>query len=157
MQRSKNVWPAATQFLILVSFTFLIGCGGSSDKGRGIPVSGTITLAGVPVEGVNVTFLNDTFAGYARTDAGGNYRLVQGALPGTNRIVISKIEGGVDPNFYDPESGMDAGQIDAAAMGSGIQMELPKNLVPDEYGDPLRTRLTFEVPSDGATGVNFNI
>ena len=47
-------------------------------------------MNGAPIEGANVTFLNDTFAGFARTDASGRYRLVQGALPGTNKIVISK-------------------------------------------------------------------
>lgn len=118
-------------------------------------------MNGEPIEGANVTFLNDTFAGFARTDASGHYRLVQGALPGTNRIVISKIEGGVESIISDlnpeGEPEMDAGQIDAAAMGLGAQVNLPKNLVPDEYGDPVRTKLTFEVPKDGATGVDFNL
>ncbi len=161
MQTSQNHLQVAARLLIPICVLFTVGCGGSADKGRGIPVSGTVTMNGEPIEGANVTFLNDTFAGFARTDASGRYRLVQGALPGTNKIVISKMEGGVESIVYDlnpeGESEMDAGQIDAAAMGLGAQVDLPKNLVPDEYGDPARTRLTFEVPKDGATGVDFNL
>jgi len=118
-------------------------------------------MNGAPIEGANVTFLNDTFAGFARTDASGRYRLVQGALPGTNKIVISKLEGGVESIVYnlkfDMDSEMDAGQMDAAAMGVGAKVNMPRNLFPDEYGDPGRTRLTYDVPKNGATGVDFNL
>jgi hypothetical protein len=161
MKTSSNHWNLAARCLMPVSVLLIAGCGGSADNGRGIPVSGTVTMNGAPIEGANVTFLNDTFAGFARTDSNGRYRLVQGALPGTNKIVISKMEDGVEAIITDvdsdSESVMDAGQIDAAAMGLNAKGDLPKNLFPDEYGDPVRTRLTFEVPKDGATGVDFNL
>ena len=145
------------QLLLSLCAVMMTGCGGGGSPGRGVPVSGTITMGGTPLEGANVSFLNGTFAGFARTDAAGKYRLVQGALPGTNKIVITKIEGGAEPVVNDPESGMDAGQMEAAAMGTGEEVEKPINLVPDEYGDPNKTKLTYEVPSGGADGVDFSI
>jgi hypothetical protein len=157
MSSFRKLWQNSSRPLIAVSALMLLGCGESVSPGRGVPVSGTITMGGEPLEGANVYFLNGTFAGFARTDAAGKYRLVQGALPGTNKIVISKIEGGAEPVVNDPESGMDAGQMEAAAMGSGTEVKKPKNLVPDEYGDATRTKLTFDVPTAGADGVDFNI
>lgn len=157
MYSFRNLWPTSSRLLITVAVLFLPGCGESVDPGRGVPVSGTITMDGVPLEGASVTFMNGTFAGYAHTNAEGKYRLVQGALPGSNKIVITKIDGGAEPVVNDPESGMDAGQMEAAAMGTGVEVEKPKNLVPDEYGDPNKTKLTYEVPSGGADGVDFSI
>ena len=144
------------QLLVSLCAVMMTGCGGGGSPGRGVPVSGTITMGGTPLEGANVSFLNGTFAGFARTDAAGKYRLVQGALPGTNKIVITKIEGEAEV-VLDPESGMDAGQMEAAAMGTSEEVEKPINLVPDEYGDPNKTKLTFDVPSGGADGVDFSI
>ena len=152
-----NFRSVSLQFLLPLSAILMAGCGGEGSAGRGVPVSGTITMAGTPLEGANVSFLNGTFAGFARTDAAGKYKLVQGALPGTNKIVITKIIGGAEPAVDDAASGMDAGQMEAAAMGSGVEVEKPLNLVPDEYGDPNKTKLTFEVPSGGADGVDFSI
>ncbi len=157
MYAFSNCRTVSLQLLLPLCAILMSGCSEKGKPGRGVPVSGTITMGGSPLEGANVSFLNGTFAGFARTDAAGKYRLVQGALPGTNKIVISKIEGGAEPVVNDPESGMDAGQMEAAAMGSGVEVEKPKNLVPDEYGDSSRTKLTFEVPSGGADGVDFTI
>ncbi len=134
-----------------------VGCGDST-SGRGVPVSGTITLNGEPLTGANITFLNDTFAGFGRTDEQGRFRLVQGARPGVNKVVISKLKDGVQPSTGDAESGMDAGQFEAAAMGGGsTTAALPKDLLPPEFSDPNRTQLTFDVPGDGASDVDFNI
>ena len=152
-----NYRSVSLQLLLPFCAILMTGCGGEGSKGRGVPVSGTITMAGTPLEGANVSFLNGTFAGFARTDAAGKYTLVQGALPGTNKIVITKIIGGAEPAVDDAASGMDAGQMEAAAMGSGVEVEKPLNLVPDEYGDPTKTKLTYDVPSGGADGVDFSI
>ena len=147
------------RLILLAPAVCLLGCGDSVDPGRGVPVSGTVTMDGKPLEGASVSFLNETFTGYGRTDAQGKYRLVQGALPGKNKVVISKVEGGAAPAaMTDAESGMDAGQFEAAAMGSGeAGIEPPKDLVPAEYSNPASTKLTFEVPGAGADGVDFNI
>lgn len=153
----SNFRAVSLQLSLVLCAVLMSGCGGEGSKGRGVPVSGTVTMDGAPLDGANISFLNGTFAGFARTDAAGKYRLVQGALPGTNKIVITKIIGGAEPAVDDAASGMDAGQMEAAAMGTGVEVEKPLNLVPDEYGDPTKTKLTYEVPSGGADGVDFNI
>ncbi len=153
----SNCRTISLQLLLPFCAILIAGCSDEGKPGRGVPVSGMITMGGSPLEGANVSFLNGTFAGFARTDAAGKYRLVQGALPGTNKIVITKIEGGAEAVVNDPESGMDAGQMEAAAIGAGVEVEKPLNLVPDEYGDPTKTKLTYDVPSGGADGVDFSI
>ena len=144
---------------VIVLSLILSGCGESAKPSRGVPVSGTITMDGVPLEGASVTFMNDSFVGYGTTDSSGKYRLVQGALAGTNKVTISKIEWGGDVVFDDPASGMDRGQMEAAALGNaGMDTpELPKDLVPEEYSNPAKTKLTFDVPSGGESGVDFSL
>ena len=159
MYRVQNSCVAWMPLIVLAPLLMVFGCGQSTAVGRGVAVSGTITLDGKPLEGATVNFLNDTFAGFGRTNADGKYRLVQGALPGTNKIVISKLEGGAAAAVVeDTEAGMDSGQYEAAAMGSGGTVaSKPKDLVPEDYSDPEKTKLTYEVPADGASGVDFSI
>lgn len=141
----------------------LAGCGESVKPGRGVPVAGTITLGGKPLADAEVLFTNDTFVGVARTDAEGRYRLVQGALPGNNRVSVSKYEGSQGPGLVSPQpeaDGMDAGQQAAADMGWGAlkkKKDGPKQLVPGDYSNPSTTKLTYNVPPEGADGVDFNL
>lgn len=142
---------------------FLSGCGESVAPGRGVPVSGTVTLEGKPLADADIMFTNETFVGVAKTDAEGRYRLVQGALPGNNRVSVSKYEGGQGPALASPQpeaDGMDAGQQAAADMGWGAQKKKatgPKQLVPADYSNPSTTKLTYSVPPEGASGVDFNL
>ena len=159
MRRFQSLNWNSVRVLLLIPVLALSGCGGGVDPGKGVAVSGTVTMDGKPLEGANVTFMNGTFAGYGRTNAEGKYRLVQGALPGNNKVVISKIEGGGEAPVDDPESGMDAGMREAEAMGNpeGEAPRIAKDLVPAEYSDPSKTKLTYEVPAGGTTDVNFDI
>jgi hypothetical protein len=139
------------------------GCGDAVKPGRGVPVSGTVSLGGQPLADAEILFTNDTFVGVARTDTEGRYRLVQGALPGKNRVSISKYEGGAAPAMANPQptaDGMDAGQAAAAAMGWGSEQKKvagPKQLVPADYSNPTTTKLTYDVPTAGADDVDFNL
>jgi len=141
----------------------LSGCGESVAPGRGVPVSGTVTMEGKPLADADIMFTNDTFVGVAKTDAEGRYRLVQGALPGNNRVSVSKYEGGQGPALASPQpeaDGMDAGQQAAAQMGWGDQKKKaagPKQLVPADYSNPSTTKLTYSVPPEGGSGVDFNL
>lgn len=158
MKSSENLSTRSLVKTSIVLSLLFSGCGESAKPSRGVPVSGTITMGGVPLEGASVTFMNDTFVGYGTTDSSGKYSLVQGALPGQNKVTISKVEGG-DVVVGDAESGMDSGQMEAAALGnSGADVpKLPVDLVPEEYSNPAKTKLTFEVPSGGESGVDFSI
>ena len=102
-------------------------------------------MGGKPLADADVMFTNETFVGVAKTDAEGRYRLVQGALPGSNRVSVSRYEGGQGPAPASPQpagDGMDAGQQAAADMGWGAQKNKtagPKQLVPADYSNSLTT------------------
>ncbi|MEY3228972.1 MAG: hypothetical protein RLZZ536_3591 [Planctomycetota bacterium] len=152
---------AMYRMMCLAALLLLSGCGESVKPGRGVPVSGKITLGGKPLADADVLFTNDTFVGFGKTDAEGNYRLVQGALPGQNRVSLSKYEGGKAPTPTGAPGGdgMDAGQMAAAQMGWGNEKKQtgPKQLVPADYADPATTKLTFDVSAEGSSGVDFNL
>ena len=67
---------AMYRMMCLAALLLLSGCGESVKPGRGVPVSGRITLGGKPLADADVLFTNDTFVGFGKTDAEGNYRLV---------------------------------------------------------------------------------
>jgi hypothetical protein len=127
-------------------------------------VSGVVTLEGKPLADADVYFQKDEYSGFARTDAEGRYRLVQGAAVGMNKVYFSKWVGGEGVN-PDPESGMDFGQFQAAAEGNvdprtgklpgGVEM--PKQIVPEQYNSPGSSKLTYDVPKGGSTSADFDL
>jgi hypothetical protein len=149
--------------VVLATLLLLAGCGDDVKPGRGVPVAGKITLGGKPLADADILFTNDTFVGFGKTDAEGKYRLVQGALPGSNKVSMSKYEGGASPpptGAQPTGEGMDAGQMAAANMGwgsDGKKKAGPKQLVPADYSDPAMTKLTFDVPKEGGSDVNFDL
>lgn len=87
-----------------------VGCGG----GPTVPVSGTVTLDGEPLEGATVIFTpqDDGRPSAARTDSEGRYELTfsrdaRGALPGKHVVTISTYSGedtDSDPEYAIPAS-----------------------------------------------------
>lgn len=153
--------------LATVALMWLVGCGG--DKGRQIPdtvdVSGVVTMDGKPLAGASVNFFHEDypdFAGYGKTDDQGRFTLVQGAVPGTNKVTVSKIVGeelGVGEGD-DAEGALDDGQI-AASTGADIGAAPKKaglgQQVPPEYSDASKTKLTFMVPDGGTESADFKL
>lgn len=146
----------------------LSGCGGGADGT--VNVSGTITLDGQPLSGANVNFISPDgkFAGYGKTNANGVFTLVQGAKPGENRIVISKVDpaqlpaGGAFQFSENPEDGMDHGQLGAMMFDTtGTVRAGTANItgetLPAEYSDPASTQLTFNVPDSGTSSADFRL
>jgi hypothetical protein len=144
----------------LVFLIALLAVGGCGRSGREIPdtvdVSGTVTLDGKPVEGVEVNFMTDESAAFGKTDREGKFELVQGAAPGQNKVFFSKIEGG--DIVLDPESGMDEGQLQAMAQAQGGQsgVKVARQIIPQEYSNP-DSPLTFNVPDGGTDKANFKL
>lgn len=90
----SNAGSGTTFFGIAIALLLCVpGCGGS-DFPRTAPVSGTVTLKGKPIEGAEVYFVHEKLVAMATTDKDGHYELVQGAVPGENKVYFSKIEGG---------------------------------------------------------------
>lgn len=141
----------------------MVGVSGCGPKHVGPPtakVSGVVTMGGKPLEGAEVHFITETFAGsVGKTNAEGRYTLPTGAAIGANKVFITKMEGGSGMDFNNPDEGMDAGQLDAMATGGGPApgVVLPKELVPEDYSKPEKTLLKFDVPAGGTDAANFDI
>jgi hypothetical protein len=119
----------------------MLGCGSPI-----IPVSGTVTLDGKPLEGAGVGFhpRGEGPLGSAVTNMQGEYAIEsinrRGLPPGTYRVTISK----------KIQSGFDEYERVGAA---GIQV---KSLVPAIYGDVEKTPLSAEV-QDGKYRFDFEL
>lgn len=138
----------------------LAGCGGSSGGPVTAPVSGKVTFNGAPLEGAVVNFAVDDFVGSGKTAADGTYSLVTGAAVGENKVWIEK-RNTPDGFESDPESGMDAGQAEAAtlAMDPDKPDAEPSTLeqIPEDYSDPAKTILKVVVSDGGTDSANFDI
>lgn len=130
----------------------LSGCGDANTGPETVPVSGTVTLDGKPVSGAQVTFVHETFAAFGETDANGKYELVPGAVPGENKIVLSKWEGGPAPG---EDTGIDEEQM--RMMAEAGAPNAPKQVFPQEVTNEATTTLTFSVPEEGSEAANFEL
>jgi hypothetical protein len=147
----------------MILLGLMCGCGGESVSGpETVDVSGTVKLGGQPLAGATVYFMTDGFTSVGTTDDSGAYQLPHGAVPGTNKVYITKMEGG--DLVADPEAGMDAEQFRAmqqATQGDGAAQtspdSMPKEVIPPEYSDPQKTTLTFQVPEEGTTTADFDL
>jgi hypothetical protein len=126
------------------------GCGKGANNGL-IPVSGHVRLDGQPLPGASITFHSNTVQVPGLTDNDGRYELKPGAAAGEYRVVIGKMEGSeqamlaVDPGAI--------GRVKPAAAPSGP----PKQVVPVNYSDPIKTELRFTVASPGTTRADFDL
>jgi len=154
-----------TRHVMTVCILFLIfslqGCGGGADDGPPrASVSGSVTINGKPVEGLEVHFINPDHPNngtFGVTDSKGKYKFVKGAVVGLNNVFFSKVEGG-DPSFLN-EEGMDETQLEAMNIGGPQSRKSdtgPKQIVPKEYTAGA-SKLTFEVPAGGTSKANFEL
>jgi hypothetical protein len=146
---------------MLLSAALLVsipGCGEGGNARRTVRVAGTVYLDDQPLEGAQVRFFADDFVSFATTGPDGRYELVQGAVLGSNKVAISKIEGG--DIEMDPESGFDDGQLEAMISATGDEgnaLNLPRELIPIKYSDPEKSELTYPVPEGGTTEADFRL
>ena len=136
----------------LIGLACLAGCGPSGPKT--VQVSGTLKIKGQPVEGVEVQFVTEKFAGFGKTNAEGKFQLVPGAIPGSNKVCFRKFDGGQLKD--DPQAGMDAGQFAAMQQVQDAEVTV-KQLIPPEYGNAATTKVEFTVPPEGTTTADFDL
>lgn len=140
------------------------GCG-SGQAGPGTAqVSGLVTLDGKPLAGAEVHFVGEKLSGYGVTNSEGKYTLVQGAVPGVNKVYISKIEGGKN---VDSAMAEDVEQLRMAAEAlkndpsrtpsKGELATIPHEIIPDQFSNPQKTKLTFPVPDGGTRSADFRL
>jgi hypothetical protein len=150
--------------LLMATVAMSAGCSEGRRGPKTVQVAGTLYLDGKPLEGAEIRFFSSDFVSVAVSGSGGKYELVQGGVPGENRVTVRKIEG--DGIKLDPDAGYDLGQLEAqmeavaqASGRSGKRGDVPglKQLVPDHYGDPSKTKLTYTVPEGGTDSADFRL
>jgi hypothetical protein len=136
-----------------------VGCGGASF----VPVTGTVTLDGKPLAGAAVNFTPATAGqgqvAQGQTDESGKFTLSSvgglGAVPGSYKIGVSKLEGAAAGSTLKGDSAKAA----AGAAPTGTTLSgpgggpmagppaQPKSAVPAKYVNPDQSGLTAEVKS----------
>lgn len=164
----NTVSKALSVVLNLSVLTALVGCGGS-DKPQTFPVSGKVTLDGVPVEGASVMFRPEGPGrpGTAITDSSGVYRLSSygepndGAAPGVYTIAVIKIGGpgasslaGSAPPPADPNA---LSTITVAPAGKEADAPETEYYVPKKYTDPSTSGLKLTITEGGGDDINLEL
>lgn len=138
----------------------MLGCGGSKDP-KMAAVSGRITLKGKPLANAEVHFVSGQFQGFGKTDDEGRYSLVRGAPIGVNKVYVVPADSNQPATGIDTSiEGMDAGQLaemQKHSRGRGRGARSKKPLIPVEYSDPAKSKLTFEVPAGGSKNADFSL
>ena len=145
----------------LVGLTVLLGAAAGCDGRRTpVPVSGTVTLDGKPVEGAIVSFhlLGDDKEGRpatGQTDKTGTFHLKtgneDGARPGEYKVVVVKNVLADPklkmPDFPDTPEGRNQREH-FIWKHYGDDQPPYKYVLPDRYGDLKATPLTCKIPGD---------
>lgn len=140
---------------VLCLVTGLTGCGSNEVKPtleKVVPVSGTLTYLGKPLEHHQVSFVptDGRRAAVGITDAEGKFTLgtndlADGAPPGKHKVSVT---------FAPPSP-------DDSATGSPIDdpelLPKPKVAIPAKYGNPETSEIVQEVPSGGLTDVKLDL
>jgi len=129
----------------LATLVLVTGCG--PGKPATVPVSGTVTLDGSPLEGASVTFTPAAGGRLATgtTDASGKFTLMtfaagDGAIVGSHKVGVSKMEAAAG------QQGDPSNQMLSGPPGAGGSQP-PKSLIPKKYSNPEKSGITVEVKS----------
>lgn len=145
-----------TRFATIAALAALMALAGCGDSLNLVPVSGTVTYNGKPVEGANVTFMPETGPiGTGTTDASGKYTLTTegkpGAVVGKHGVMINKssaVAGASSAPSPDDMMKM------ASKMGKGAA-SMSKPELPVKYSTTQGSGLSADVKADGANTFDF--
>ncbi|QDU76662.1 hypothetical protein Pan97_37170 [Bremerella volcania] len=147
-------------FLLLATITLAVSLGCSSEPPDDRParskVTGTVTLAGSPVEDARIQFhaANNSQGAIGQTKADGTFTLTtyvagDGALPGDYVVTISKKE--VESGLSEEE------KLKMQEMGRPIPSPKTKELMPREYTKSTSSPLKVTVTADGENHFDFDV
>lgn len=138
---------------LLICSVLLVGCGGG-DIPKTVPVTGTVTLDGKPIEGATVNFISDegSITASGKTDANGKFSLqaiigsqtATGTVVGSHGVAVVKTESS-GQEVTDPKAMM-AQMTTNPAITSQFKQ---KYLIPEKYSNPLQSKLKFQVTDAG--------
>jgi hypothetical protein len=134
----------------------LVGCGGGGgDHPATVPVTGTVTYNGTPVDDATVTFSPsaDGHPAIGKTDARGEFSLMTqwgtaGAVPGSYKVTVSKTE-------VQATEATEV-EVEAAPIDEGELFESVERL-PEKYKSVDSTDLTAEVKAEGGNTFAFDL
>lgn len=138
--------------LLILTAVLLAGCpGGTAIEGT-VPVTGTVTYQGTPVDGATVSFGPVGEGGRAAsglTSSSGEFTLTtlnvgDGVLPGKYRVTVSKVETQVP-------------QAEGETMDYQAAKPEVKHLVPEKYERAATSGLEAEVTVDGENRFTFDL
>jgi hypothetical protein len=152
--------------LVALGLFATLGCGGS-DFPDPIPVSGTVSYQGKPVEGAKVTFLSRSGGRSASgtTDATGAYALTtfntdDGAIPDEYTVTIAKYDSADTGESIDAASGEMGANYDemmaAAASGKG-DVDAEASDLPAKYANAAESGLSRTVAEGQANEFSFDL
>jgi len=148
--------------LLLAAF---VGCPNGDTGLATVPVTGTVTLDGSPVDGARVAFSPKSADGKAAagvTDASGRFELTtveagDGAMPGSYAVTITKVSGALADQAGDKRARgetLTPEEMEAmmkVAEGGAEQ----KSAIPEKYAVADTSGFTAEVKSGGASDFPF--
>lgn len=136
----------------MVSFS---GCGGGYQTGEieaSVPVNGTLTFQGKPLESYQVVFMPDDGRRVATgvTDANGNFtlgtnKLGDGAPPGPCKVAIQFAPPTVD------------GAGNEVIIDDPSKLPKPKIKIPAKYGNPETSGISQDVPKGGLKDLKIDL
>jgi len=149
------------------------GCGGNDeDRVSLVPVSGTLTLDGKPLEGTIITFVPDS-SNKDKTDGGdvtgsggafdAKYRNRKGLAPGKYKVVVPRPGSGPGAAAKGPGLPEDitksAYMSDLASAGGTSSPGSPAKKAPPPwlYGTAEKSPLSHEVTAKGDSGLTFDL
>jgi hypothetical protein len=137
---------SALRAALAVPLLALAGCGGADDDGLDRQaVSGTVTMAGQPLEKGTIQFL---------PDGGDASKAIGGGAPITAGSYAISAEEGLPPGNYIVSISAPAGGADQGGdPGSGAK--LPKETIPSKYNTA--TTLKAQVKSGETNAINFEL
>lgn len=143
-------------FVLIVTTLSLVGCSKSGLDGL-VPVSGTVTYKGKPVEGADLVFNPESEgrAASAKSDASGKFHVTtldpqDGAKPGNYKVAISKKE------MINPMTAEEAEDWFHKHSGPPPPRKI-KNELPEKYADEKTSGLTATVTESGSNDLSFEL
>lgn len=159
---------------LLLALPLALGCS-KAPKLPTVPVSGTVTMDGQPLEGASVGFspVNpDGTPANGTTDAQGTFRLQtylgasfgqgDGAMPGDYIVMVTKYEAktGSAPSADEiaaQQKAMDEARKTGKPPEPSAMLGQPKLLTPEEYSNPKKTTLKATVKDSGNQPFTFDL
>lgn len=142
MNGSNTAWSSWVVAGVVAAVA--VGCGPAGPSTSG--VSGTVSVAGKPVEGATVTFVPEKGAPVMGTTDGAGKFTIAKAVRGANKVSITKVSGGGAAGA--PANPTPADMAKMAAAAAGKKQDQAKSEIPEKYGRVQSSGLTAEVTAD---------